>query len=93
MSAIEIPIILIDILGMVGSGWYYNSYIKGTEQEKSQSDPNFFMKCLLPGCTVCVHQGCDDTNDVVGVCCLGSIFTLMCWEPKNAGGGKVYVSA
>ncbi len=92
MSAIEIPIILVDVLGMIGSGWYYNAYIKGTE-DAQQSDPNFFMKCLFPGCTVCLHQGCDDANDVAAVCCLGSFFTVLCWEPKNAGGSKVYVTA
>jgi len=90
MSAIEIPIILVNVLGMIGSGWYYNAYIKGTEYQ--HTEPNFFMKCLLPGCTVCLHQGCDDTNDAVAVCCIGSIFTVFCWEPKNSGGAKVYVT-
>jgi hypothetical protein len=92
MSAIEIPIILVDVLGMIGSGWYYNSYIKGTENEQ-QSDPNIFMKCLFPGCTVCAHQGCDNMNDVGIVFCLGPLFTVGCWEPKNAGGSKVYAIA
>lgn len=50
------------------------------------------MKCLLPGCTVCLHQGCDNINDVVGVSCFGPIFTVFCWEPKNSGGAKVYVT-
>jgi hypothetical protein len=91
MSAIEIPIILVDILGMIGSGYYYNAYIKGTEQQ--YTEPNFFMKFLLPGCTVCLHQGWDNPNDVAAVCCLGCCFTVFYWEPKNARSEKVYVTA
>ncbi len=92
MSAVlETTCILIDVLGMVGSGMYYNTQIKGTEN--TPLEPNFFMKCLFPGCTLCLHQGWDNTNDVVGVCCFGPIFTVLCWEPKNAKGSKVYVIA
>jgi len=50
------------------------------------------MKCLFPGCVVCAHQGADNPKDILGVCCFGSFFTVLCWEPKNSGGGKVYAT-
>jgi hypothetical protein len=91
MSAVEIPLIIIDIVALAGSGAYYYAYIKDNEHAQ-QSNPNFVMKCLFPGCTVFSHQGFDYTNDTISVCCLGSIFTVFCWEPKNAGGSKVYAA-
>ena len=88
--AVETAVALIDVVGMIGSGCYYYSYVK--DSPSPPEEPNIIMKCLFPGCVVCAHQGADNPKDILGVCCFGSFFTVLCWEPNNSGGGKVYAT-
>jgi hypothetical protein len=58
-------------------------YCRRRRDNTNEDPPNFIYKCVCPPCAVLGYQGCENKTDSCMSCCLCSLFTLCCWEPKK----------
>merc|ERR1711971_691484 len=49
--------------------------------------PGAVFKCCCPPCAVASHEGMG--VPCVLACCLGCLYTMICWTPKPKGPGQV----
>ena len=79
--------LVIGIIVVIGVCCYYccncNKNTNNNNNKEYGEPPNCCFKFWCPTCAVCSHQGCDEPCDVISSLCLGWLFTICCWEPKN----------
>ena len=81
---------VIGIIVVIGVCCYYCCNCNKNNKNNNYGEPpHCCFKFWCPTCAVCSHQGCDEPRDVMSSLCLGWLFTICCWEPKN---NKTYIA-